>query len=79
MDQELFEQDIFAVLCQVPEQHRMAILTMLQDVVKEQFHGKTKPTKPVYSVEHHQEIRKLTTTIRGTLAEVITAEREDRG
>ena len=31
MDQESFEQDIFAVLRQVPEQHRMAILTMLQE------------------------------------------------
>jgi hypothetical protein len=79
MDQESFEQDIFAVLRQVPEQHRMAILTMLQDVVKEQFHGKTELTKPAYSVERHQEIRKMTTTIRGTLAEAITAEREERG
>lgn len=79
MDQESFEQAILAVLSQVPEQHRMTILAMVQDFVKEQIRNKTKPTKPAYSVERHQEIRKLTTTIRGTLAEAITAEREERG
>jgi hypothetical protein len=79
MDQESFELAMLTVLRQVPEQHRMAILTMVQDFVKEQIHNQTKPTKPAYSVEHHQEIRKLTTTIRSTLAEAITAEREERG
>jgi hypothetical protein len=79
MDQESFEQAILAVLRQVPEQHRMAILAMLQDFVKKQIHNKTKPTQSGYSVERHQEIRKLTATIRGTLAGAITAEREERG
>jgi len=51
----------------------------VQDFVKEQIHLNTKPMKPAYSVERHQEIRQLTTTIRGTLAEAITAEREERG
>jgi hypothetical protein len=79
MDQESFEQDIFAVLRQVPEQHHMTILALVQDFVKEQIHLKTKPTKPADSVERHREIRQLTPTIRGTLAEAITAEREERG
>ena len=79
MDQASFEQAIIEVLYQVPEQHRVTILALVQDFVKEQIHLKTKPTKPAYSVERHQEIRKLTTTIRGTLAEAITEEREERG
>ena len=79
MDQASFEQAILEVLHQVPEQHRVTILALVQDFVKEQIHLKTKPTKPAYSVERHQAIRKLTTTIRGTLAEAITAEREERG
>jgi hypothetical protein len=79
MDQASFEQAILEVLHQVPEQHRVTILALVQDFVKEQIHLKTKPTEPAYSVERHQEIRKLTTTIRGTLAEAITAEREERG
>jgi hypothetical protein len=79
MDQASFEQAILKVLHQVPEQHRVTILAPVQDFVKEQIHLNTKPMKPAYSVERHQEIRKLTTTIRGTLAEAITAEREERG
>ena len=79
MDQESFEQAIHAVLSQVPEQHRMTILAMVQDFVKDQIRNKTKQTKPEYSVERHQEIRKLTATIHGTLAEAIAAEREERG
>jgi hypothetical protein len=63
----------------VPEQQRMTILAMVQDFVKEQIRNKTKQPKPLYSVERHQEIRKLTATIHGTLAEVIAAEREERG
>ena len=60
MDQASFEQAILEVLHQVPEQHRMTLLAMGQNFVKEQIHNQTKPTKPAYSVERHQEIRKLT-------------------
>jgi hypothetical protein len=79
MDQESFEQAVLAVLRQVPEQHRLTVLAMVQDFVKEQIRNRTKQTKPTYSVESHQEIRKLTATIHGTLAEAIAAEREERG
>ena len=79
MDQASFEQAILEVLHQVPEQHRMTLLAMVQNFVKEQIHNQTKLTKPAYSVKRHQEIRKLTATIRGTLAEAIATEREERG
>ena len=42
MDQESFEQPILAVLSEVPEEHRMTILAMVQDSVKEQIRNKTK-------------------------------------
>jgi hypothetical protein len=79
MDQKSFERAILAVMSQVPEQHRMTILAMVQDFVQEQIRNKTTQAKPTYSIERHQEIRKLTATIHGTLAEVIAAEREERG
>jgi hypothetical protein len=79
MDQESFEQAILTVLREVPEQHRMPILAMVQGLVKEQIHQKTPPTRPTYSVERHREIRRLTATIRGSLAEAISAERNERG
>jgi hypothetical protein len=79
MDQESFEQAILAVLREVPEQHRIPILAMVQSLVKEQIYHKTPPTRPTYSVERHREIRRLTATIRGSLAEAISAERDERG
>jgi hypothetical protein len=79
MDQASFEQAILAILRQVPEEHHMAILAMVQDFVKAQIHRGMSPTKPAYNVERRCEIRRLTATIRATLAEAITVEREERG
>jgi hypothetical protein len=79
MNQESFEQAILAVLCEVPKQRRMPILAMVQGLVKEHIHHKTPPTRPTYSVERHREIRKLTATIHGSLAEAISADRNERG
>jgi hypothetical protein len=78
MDQESFEQAILAVLRDVPEQHRISLLAMVQGLVKEQIQHKTPPTRPTYSVERHREIRRLTATIRGSLVEAISAERNER-
>ena len=78
MDQESFEQAILAILRQVPEHHRMTILAMVQDFIKEQIHNKAGQTKRLYNVERHREIRRLTATMRGTLAKTIAAEREER-
>jgi hypothetical protein len=79
MDQESFEQAILAVLREGPEQHRVPILAMVQSLVKEQIHHKTPPTRSTYSVERYPEIRRLTATLRGSLAEAISAERDERG
>jgi hypothetical protein len=78
MDQESFEQAILAVLRDVPEQHHISLLAMVQGLVKEQIQHKTPPTRPTYSVERHREIRRLTATIRGSLVEAISAERNER-
>jgi hypothetical protein len=50
----------------------------VQGLVKEQIQHKTPPTRPRYSVERHREIRRLTATIRGSLVEAISAERNER-
>ena len=57
----------------------MSILATVQGLVKEELHHKTPPTRPAYSVERNREIRRLTATIRGSLAEAISAERDERG
>jgi hypothetical protein len=79
MDQESFEQAIIAMLRQVPERQRMTILAMVQDFVRRQVHANMIPKKSTYNVERHREIRKLTASIHGTLAEAIAAEREKCG
>jgi hypothetical protein len=76
MDQESFEQAIIAVLRQVPKLHRMTVLAMVQDFVRRKVRDNMIPKAPAYNVERHREIRKLTASIHGTLAEAVAAERE---
>jgi hypothetical protein len=79
MDQESFEQAILAVLREVPEQHRIRILAMVQGLVKELIQHNMPPTRPTYSVELHREIRGLPATIHGSLAAAISAEQDECG
>ena len=80
MDQQSFEQAVLTALRQIPEQQRMAILKIVQTLVRE--HLKSEPAghrSQPYSIEHHREIRRLTASIRGSLAEAVVAERDERG
>jgi hypothetical protein len=80
MEQQAFEQAILAVLRQVPEQQRISILRIVQTLIAE--HLKSEPAElrsQSYSIEHHREIRRLTASIQGSLAEVVVAERDERG
>jgi hypothetical protein len=80
MEQQVFEQAVLAVLRQVPEQQRMSILKIVQTLVREHLESEPAPQRtPSYNVEHHQEIRRLTASIRGSLAEAVVAERDERG
>jgi hypothetical protein len=80
MDQQSFEQAVLTVLRQVPEQQRLSILEVVQTLVRE--HLKLEPAghrTQSYSVEHHREIRRLTASLQGSLAEAVAAERDERG
>ena len=80
MEQESFEEAVLAVLRQVPEQQRISILKIMQTLVGE--HLKSEPAglrSQSYSIEHHREIRRLTASIQGSLAEAVVAERDERG
>jgi hypothetical protein len=76
MDQESFEQAMIAVLRQVPEGQRMTVLAMVQDFVRGKVRDNMIPKTLAYNVERHREIRKLTASIHGALAEAVAAERE---
>jgi phosphatidylinositol kinase/protein kinase (PI-3 family) len=80
VDQQAFEQAVLTVLRQIPEQQRMSILKFVQTLVQE--HLKSEPDghrSQSYSIEHHREIRRLTASIQGSLAEAVIAERDERG
>jgi hypothetical protein len=78
MDQESFEQAMLAVLRRVPEQQRMSILKILQTSVGEHLKSeRTGHRTRSYSIAQHREIRRLTTSIQGSLAEAVDVERGD--
>ena len=80
MEQQAFEQAVLTALRLIPEQQRVSILKIVQTLVQE--HLKSEPAghrTPSYSIEHHREIRRLTASIRGNLAEAVVAERDARG
>jgi len=79
MEQTSFEQAVLTVLRQVPEKQRATILKIVQTLVRELKEPEPTDEKKQYSVERHREIRRLTATIRGSLAEAISAERDERG
>jgi len=80
MEQQSFEQAVLAVLRQVPEQERISILKIVQTLVREHLKAERAGHRSQsYSIEHHQEIRRLTASIQGSLAEAVAAERDERG
>ena len=79
MEQTSFEQAVLTALRQVPEKQRVTILKIVQTLVRELKELEPADGKKQYSVGRHREIRRLTATIRGSLAAVISAERDERG
>lgn len=80
MEQASFEQALLALIRKVPEAKRMAILHTVQLLVGRhlEFDREEDGQRP-YNTERHQEVRRLTATIRGSLAAAIAAERDERG
>jgi hypothetical protein len=79
MEQASFEQALLALIRGVPEEKRMAILQTMQLLVGRQMEIDWEDRQRPYSPERHQEVRRLTATIRGSLAAAIAAERDERG
>jgi hypothetical protein len=79
MEQASFEQALLALIRRVPEEKRMAILHAVQLLVGRDLELNREDGQRPYSPERHQEVRRLTATIRGSLAAAIAAERDERG
>jgi hypothetical protein len=79
MEQENFEKALLALVRKVPERQRMAILHTVQLLVGRHLELNWKDGQRPYSIERHREVRRLTATIRGSLAAAIAAERDERG
>ena len=79
MEQGSFEQALLALIRRAPEEKRMAILHTVQLLVGRHLEFDREDGQMPYSIERHREVRRLTATIRGSLAAAIAAERDERG
>jgi hypothetical protein len=79
MEQMSFERAVLTALREVSEKQRPAILHILQTLVRELKRAEPANGGKQYSVGRHEEIRRLTATIRGSMAAVTSAERDERG
>ena len=79
MEQESFEQALLALIRRVPEEKRMALLHTVQLLVGRHLEIDEGEGQRPYSLERHRKVRRLTATIRGSLAAAIAAERDERG
>jgi hypothetical protein len=79
MEQASFEQALLALIRRVPEEKRMAILHTVQFLVGRHLELDWEDGQRPYSTERHQEVRRLTANIRGSLAAAIAVERDERG
>ena len=78
IEQGSFEQALLALIRRVPAEKRMAILHTVQVLVGRHLELDQETGQRPYSVERHQEVRRLTATIRGSLDAAIAAERNER-
>ena len=79
MEQASFEQALLALIRRVLAEKRLAILQTVQLLVGRHLELDREDGQRPYSPERHQEVRRLTATIRGSLAAAIAAERDERG
>ena len=79
MEQSNFEQALLNVCSHVPEKHRNTILHIVELLTRELQEPQEEKNKTTYDVERHREIRRLTSSIQGSLASEVSAERDERG
>ena len=79
MDQASFEQANLAAMRHVPVEQRGNILDILQTVVQQLRATVPGNGAARYDIHQHREIRKLTSTIRGSLVAAVSTDRDERG
>lgn len=79
MEQHNFEQALLQVCSHIPEKHRKTILHIVGVLAWELREPQEEQTKVHYDVDRHREIRRLTSSIQGSLASEVSAERDERG
>lgn len=79
MEQNNFEQALLNVCSHVPEKHRNTVLNIIEILARELQEPQEEKNKITYDVERHREIRRLTSSIQGSLASEVSAERDERG
>jgi len=79
MEQNNFEQALLNVCSHVPEKHRKTILHIVEILAWELQEPQEEKNKVNYDVDRHREIRRLTSSIQGSLASEVSAERDERG
>ena len=79
MEQNNFEQALLNACSHVPEKHRNTILHIVEILARELKEPQEERNKATYDVDRHREIRRLTSSIQGSLASEVSAERDERG
>ena len=79
MEQSNFAEALVAVCNNVPEKHRSAVLHIVEILARQLQEPQAEEGKGAYDVERHREVRRITASIRGSLASAVSAEREERG
>jgi hypothetical protein len=79
MEQNNFEQALLNVCSHVSEKHRNTILHIVEILARDLKEPQEERNKVTYDVDRHREIRRLTSSIQGSLASEVSAERDERG
>ena len=79
MDQKNFAAALVAVCHNGPEKYRRAVLPIDELLARQLQEPQAEEAKVAYDVERHRAVRRVTASIRGSLASTVSAEREERG
>lgn len=79
MEEIPFEQAVVEALRDLPVKQRETILHVVRTMARELKEAERTAGRGRYNVERHRAVRALTTTVAGSLAEGVSAERDERG
>lgn len=79
MEEISLEQAVVEALRDLPVKQRETILRVVRTLARELKAAERAAGRGRYNVERHRAVRALTATVAGSLAESVSAERDDRG